>query len=196
MMASLCMDHHARLRWFTREVLPHEADVRRWLGRRVRGLEGCDVDEIIQEAYARIWTLAPEDIQNPRAYLFVVARHIVGQILRRSRVVAIDLVADLETLNIVDEGLDAYRILSGKEELDRLYAILDEMPERCSQAFRLKKFEHLSQREIADRMGIAESTVEKHLSKALRIVSEKMKVASHLDVKDGVDRDDKSWKWG
>ena len=42
------------------------------------------------------------------------------------------------------------------------------MPARQREAFTLRKMEGLSQRQIAQRMGIAESTVEKHLGHALR----------------------------
>ena len=171
------MDQGSRVRWFAREVLPHEPDVRRWLTVRLRGLESCDVDEVIQEAYARLWGADLEKILNPRAYLFVTARHIVGEHLRRSRIVSIELMADLEVLNIVDDEVSAHRRLSGQQEIERLHRCIAELPTKCRQAFQLKKFEELSQREIAARMGVAESTVEKHLAKALRLISHKMKSA-------------------
>jgi RNA polymerase sigma-70 factor (ECF subfamily) len=41
-------------------------------------------------------------------------------------------------------------------------------------AFELRKFAGCSQREIAQRMGISECTVEKHLVKALKIIMETM----------------------
>lgn len=169
------MDHDSRLRWFAREVLPHEPHVRKWLTVRLRGLEACDVDEVIQESYARIWTADIDRILNPRAYLFVTARHIVGEHVRRSRIVAIQLMADLDILNIVDDEISADRRLSGQEEIARLHKVIEKLPPKCRLAFQLKKFEEMSQREIAVRMGVAESTVEKHLAKALRIVSEEMK---------------------
>src|ERR1043165_2988486 len=68
------MDRSEHVRWFAREVLPHEPDVRRWLARRVRGLPDCHVDEIVQETYARLWAVGAERILNPRAYFFVTAR--------------------------------------------------------------------------------------------------------------------------
>src|SRR3546814_12895732 len=92
----MTMDQQAQLRWFARDVLPHEGDLRKWLGGRIRGLHSCDIDEVVQEAYARLWTSDRDAIRNARAYLFVTARHIVGEHLRRSRIVAIDLVADLD----------------------------------------------------------------------------------------------------
>jgi len=189
------MDHQARLRWFARDVLPHEPDLRKWLRGRVRGLASLDVDEVVQDAYARLWAGDPESILNVRAYLFVTARHIVGEQLRRSRIVAIDLVADLETLNIVDEEIGVHRRLSGQEELARLHAILETLPPKCRQAFELKKFHDLSQRQIAEHMGIAESTVEKHLAKALRLVADGMKQAPE-GAQNGRRRERRFWKWG
>ncbi len=189
------MEHQARLRWFAREVLPHEGDVRKWLAGRVRGLESCEVDEVVQEAYARLWSADADAILNARAYFFVTARHIVGEHIRRSRIVSIELMADLESLNIVDDEMGAYRRLSGQEEVARLHAILAQLPPKCRQAFQLKKFDELSQRQIAERMGIAESTVEKHLAKALRLVSEQIKEAP-TGARNRIAGEPRFWKWG
>jgi RNA polymerase sigma factor (sigma-70 family) len=169
------MDSGERLRWFAREVLPHEADVRRWLGARIRRVPHCDVDEIVQEAYARLWATGSERIVNPRAYFFVTARHVVGEILRRARVVSIETMADIDTLNIPDGDGGPERRVSGSEEVQRMRHALAKLPAKCRQAFELRKFEGLSQREIAERMGISQSTVEKHLIKALRGVVSEMK---------------------
>lgn len=183
------MNHQSRLLWFAREVLPHESDVRNWLAARTRGLVGCDVDDVIQEAYARMWAVDADRVQNARAYLFVTVRHLVGEHLRRSRIVSIELMADVETLNIVDDEVSAYRRLSGKEEILRLESIIQKLPPKCRMAFKLKKLKHLSQKEIASRMGIAESTVEKHLAKALRVISREMAAApSRIESKKRVER--------
>jgi len=74
MMPLRAMDHQARLRWFAREVLPHESDMRKWLAGRIRGLTSCDLDEVVQEAYARIWSADIDAIGNARAYLEIVER--------------------------------------------------------------------------------------------------------------------------
>lgn len=164
------MDRGEHVRWFAREVLPHEGDVRRWLARRIRGLPGCHLDEIVQEAYARLWATGANRIMNPRAYFFVTARHVVGEVLRRSRVVAIETIADMDALNIADGDVGPERRLSGREEVERIRRVLEKLPPKCREAFELRKFEELSQREIAQRMQVSESTVEKHLVKALRMI--------------------------
>src|SRR3546814_8003136 len=86
--------------------------------------DGCSSDLVVQEAYARLWIAEADAIRSARAYLFVTARHIVGEHVRRSRIVAIDLVADLDALNIIDEEISVHRRLSGQEELARLHEIL------------------------------------------------------------------------
>ena len=171
------MDRGEHVRWFAREVLPHEADVRRWLSRRVRGLPDCHVDEIVQEAYARLWAAGTDRIVNPRAYFFVTARHVVGEVLRRLRVVSIETIADIDSLNIADEDVGLERRISGREEIERVQHMLAKLPPKCREAFELRKFAELSQKEIAQRMQLSESTVEKHLVKALRLLMIEMKAA-------------------
>src|SRR3546814_2701780 len=88
--------------------------------------------------------------------------------------------------------MNVHRRLSGQEELARLHEILQTLPPKCREAFELKKFQDFSQRRIAEHMGIAESTVEKHLAKALRLVSEAMKQAP-AGAENGKRRERKSW---
>jgi RNA polymerase sigma-70 factor (ECF subfamily) len=168
------MDRGERVRWFAREVLPHEGAVRRWLARNIRGLPNCDLDEVVQEAYARLWAADVSRITNARAYFFVTARHLLGEALRRSRIVSIETMADMDSLNLVDDDGGPERRLSGREEIERLQRALAKTPPKCREAFELRKFDGLSQREIARKMGIAESTVEKHLAKALRLIMKEM----------------------
>src|SRR3546814_14498148 len=100
----MTMDQQAQLRWFARDVLPHEGDLRNWLGGRIRGLHSCDIDEVVQEAHARLWTSDRDAIRNARAYLFVTASHIDGEHLRRSRILAITLLADLASPTLRETG--------------------------------------------------------------------------------------------
>jgi RNA polymerase sigma factor (sigma-70 family) len=150
--------------WFVRNVLPHEADLRRWLMRFAPDLDG---DDVIQEAYAK---LAREyrNIRNPRAYLFTVARNVVMETLRQRRIIRIVAIADLDSLPVFDEGQTSEQALIGRQELDLLQAALAQLPSRCREVLTLRKVEGLSQREVAARLGLSESTVEKHVASGLR----------------------------
>src|SRR5688500_8667342 len=42
-----------RARWFSEHIQPHEPMLRAWL--RGRFEAACDVDDLVQEAYVRVW---------------------------------------------------------------------------------------------------------------------------------------------
>lgn len=49
------MDEAAKYRWIAQHVLPLEGEVRLWLRAHMRSLTAADIDDVIQEAYARLW---------------------------------------------------------------------------------------------------------------------------------------------
>ena len=150
--------------WFAREVLPHEADLRRWLARFAADL---DIDDIVQETYAGL-ARHRDTVREARAFMFVVARNAVIAALKQRRIVRIVAIADLDTFPLVDEGANGEQSLLGREELEMLQAALADLPERCREVLTLRKIEGLPQREVAARLGLSESTVEKHVSAGIR----------------------------
>ncbi|WP_260597417.1 RNA polymerase sigma factor [Sphingomonas endolithica] len=127
-----------------------------------------DIEDLVQESYAILAALDRVDhIQRPRNYFFEVAKSVVLQSLRRSRVVAIDAQLNAEILKIPEDGPTPERVAADRQELAAVAALIGALPDRCREVFTLRKLHGLSQREVATRLGIAESTVEKHLVKAL-----------------------------
>src|SRR6185369_15842135 len=57
-----------------------------------------------------------------------------------------------------------------RQELGQLEAAIAELPPGCRAVLLLRKVELLSHQEIADRLGIAVSTVEKQHARALRLL--------------------------
>lgn len=158
---------HQRAAWLGRHIFPHEASLRQWLTRRSSGW-GMDVDDIIQESYAILAGLESVDhIHSPRNYFFEVAKSVVLHSLRRSRVVMIDTPTQAEILAIPEPAPDAERIPSDRQELEQVAAFIDRLPHRCREVFVLRKLSGLSQKDVARELGIVESTVEKHMVKAL-----------------------------
>lgn len=164
---------NCRARWLADEVIPHEPALRSWLHGHAPAT--MEVDDIVQEAYAVLAGLGEvAHVLNPRAYLFTVARSVMLQQLRRARIVPIVAVAEVERLGIlIDEITPEARAVTG-EELRRTGALIASLPDKCRQAFVLRRVEGLPQREIAKRMGISENTVEKHIGKALRLLMDAM----------------------
>lgn len=162
-------ESNPRWGWLARHVLPHEPAVRAWL-RRKKELP-IEADDLIQEAYAVLATLeSVEHIHNPKAYLFQTVHSIALQQLRRDRVVSIVAIADVEELQMCAEAPGPEQQAASRQELRRVAEAIESLPAQCGEVFRLRKVEGLSQREVALRLGLAESTVEKHMARATRLL--------------------------
>jgi len=157
--------------WFVREVLPLEAGLIRFLSRRWRNQK--DVEDLLQDVYMRVYEAAQKELPHPaRPFVFTVARNLLINRSRREHVVAIQSVADVDLLNVFDEEPGPERNVMAREELVRLQEALDQLPPRARQAVILRKIEGLSRREIAERMGITEQTVNRHLTDGMYALTE------------------------
>jgi RNA polymerase sigma-70 factor (ECF subfamily) len=149
--------------WFVREVLPLEAALMRLLRRSVRNQS--DVDDLCQDIYVRVYEAARHEIPRPaKPFVFAIARNLLVDRVRREHVVPIEAVADLDALGVANDTPPPDRTIIAREELRRLQIALERLPRRCRQAVWMKKVDGLSRSEIAQRMGIAEKTVKRHLA--------------------------------
>jgi RNA polymerase sigma-70 factor (ECF subfamily) len=149
--------------WFVREVLPLESALTQFLRRSWRNRS--DVDDLCQEVYVRVYEAAQKEIPDPvRPFVFAVARNLIINRVRREQIVPIESLGDLDALNVAADEPGPDRNAMAREELRRLQSALDNLPPRCRQAVVLKKIEGLSRKEIAQRMGISEDTVHRHLT--------------------------------
>jgi RNA polymerase sigma factor (sigma-70 family) len=171
----LALDESARHHWVASYILPHEGEVRGWLRRHVRTLNVHDIDDLLQEAYSRLWTADYARIANGRSYLFAVVRNLLLEQARHARIVPMERLGEIDALLIPSEEPGPDRRANARQELERLERVVAELPEQCRRAFQLQKFQSLSQREIALEMNITEKTVEKHLAVALLRVLDVLK---------------------
>ena len=153
-------------RWFAEEVQSHEPALRAYLRGRFPGLR--DVDDLIQETYARLLRAhVAGKVSEMRPYLFVTARNAAFDVVRRSQVVAIDSIGDMESLLVVEERPDAAETVSHDQEIDILHEAIAALPPRCREILQLRRFEGLSHRQISEKLGISTHTIDAHLCVAV-----------------------------
>lgn len=155
--------------WVSSQVLPHEADVRAWL--RNRGVATERIDDVVQEAYCRLAAL--EDVTHiecGRAYFYKTALNILLEEVRRARIVRIDTASDIELLRVMDDEPTPERIAAGCLELRLVQSVIEGLPAKCRRIFELRRVQGVSQREIANMLGISENVVEAQSVRALKLI--------------------------
>lgn len=133
-----------RARWLAANILPLEPQLRAWLRRATP--RGIDVDDIIQEAYAKLAGLpADAQISHPKAYLYQITKRLISDQVRRSAVISIEAVAEVAQLSVLEESFSPERILAGRQELERLYQAIARLPGPCRTVFVMRKFDDMPQ---------------------------------------------------
>ena len=156
--------------WFIREVLPLEAALMRFLRRNWR--EENDLADLRQDVYVRVYDAARHGIpRQTKSFVFSTARNLLIDLVRRSRIVSIETVADLDVSNVSEGEASPERQAIARGELRQLQAALELLPRRCREVVVMRKIDGIRQREVAVRLGITEDTVEKQVAKGVRMLA-------------------------
>lgn len=158
--------------WLARCILPLEPGLRAQL-RRWRLPDDLDADDVVQECYGKLAALdSVAEIRNPRNYLYSIARTTILMHVRRSRVVSIRTVDDLDSYALAADEPSPETQVSDREQLHILAMAVARLPEPGRSAFLLRVIDELSHREIGERLGMTGNAVQKNLTKSLQFLSD------------------------
>ncbi len=135
-----------------------------------------EAEELAQEAFVRLHgELQERTVLRPFALLHRIASnlatdHVRREAARRARESRWSAVWDGDACAGPSGGGsgDPARALEGRQAIDAVLAALDELSRNVRDAFLLHRFYGYSHEEVAARLGISRSTVEKHIMKAWR----------------------------
>lgn len=156
--------------WFMSEILPLEPMLQRFLRRHWH--DEAETADLLQETYMRVYEAARRERPGlPKPFVFMTARNLMIDRIRKKNVVPIDRIADIEWLNISDNEVSPEEQTQARQELRRLQAALDTLPQRCRQVIVLRKVEGMSQREVAKSMNTTEEAIEHLVAKGMRLLA-------------------------
>ncbi len=169
----MAQESHFSDQWFDGFVSDTRRELAGFVSRFVRSSD--DVQGIVQESYLRVLlTLRRERAGGhaPVPLLYATARNLALSRLRHQRVVD-QSTSNVRLTEVLRRDADdaETEAVSGQRRV-ALFKVINALPPKCRRVIQLRMISGMSQREIADELGIAESTVEKHLSKGLRYCRE------------------------
>lgn len=144
----------------------HFGTVRSYLVRRL----GCAETgrEAAQDVFLKLLLRPPAlAIEDPRRFLLRSARNLAIDIQRAEGCrPVLEPIEDHQPF-LLDQVSDPARVVEGRQRLRALAAGIGALPPRCRDVFFLHRFEGLTQREIAGKLGISAKNVEAHLARAM-----------------------------
>src|SRR5438132_982949 len=144
------------------------APLRRYLTRLLGN--SSEAQDVAHDAYLRVYPTADKPTTiRPEAVLYTTARRLaINRLKRRSISPISNDSSPIEHASAATPGV--VQQVMARQELRLLEEAIAALPEGCRNVLLLRKVELLSHREIAERLGIAVSTVEKQHVRALRLL--------------------------
>lgn len=130
------------------------------------------VEDLLQEVFTNLYRRRAEleHVENVPSYLYNALRNRILNELRNSL-----LHAQHHQQMAAAPSADLH-INYDLRELEKAFALaLDKLTERSREIFLLSRRDHLTYREIAEKLGISVKAVEKHMSRTLGIMREELK---------------------
>lgn len=133
-----------------------------------------DSEEIVQDVLFWLWEIRKELVieKSLSQYLFKMIYHR-----------AINRIASLQVKNKADtvyfeqmqemlQDTDYYQLIELKELLKKA---IDKLPESYREAFVMHRFQHMSYKEIAEKSGVSNKTIDYRIQQALKLLRKELK---------------------
>lgn len=131
-------------------------------------------EDILQEVWIDLWQRRKEiENENIEAYLFRAVRFRAYNHYRNAetrRTILQNLLAARGN-NLSNNVVDSLNL---KETEEAVMKSIDALPPKCKKVFELSRSEGLKTGEISQKLNISKSTVENHISNALKVLKTRM----------------------
>jgi len=153
------------------------------LVRAVSTIVGADdIEDIVQEAFIKSYEAElNQEIRYERTYMLKTARNLALNHIARAENKTSQSVDDMDFLPHELVGYSLEKNVESKERFIHFCRATDTLSADVKRVFLLKKVYGMRQKEIAELVGLSESTVEKHVAKGLMLCSKYLSELSRDD---------------
>jgi RNA polymerase sigma-70 factor (family 1) len=110
-------------------------------------------------------------IQSLQAYLATAVRFAVFKSIARHRHTS--EITDETTVSVAQESVEEK--LDAKFEEEFLRGVVERLPEKARLVFQYRREQHLSVKEVANKMEVSEKSIEYHMTRALKMIKQAFK---------------------
>lgn len=127
-----------------------------------------DIEDVAQETYLRAYIAEQrESIEQPKAFLFRIAKNLaLTKLSKKSRQIT-DYIEEAGATAVIEAAAAIDQELEAQECLGLYCEAVAALPEKCRQVFLLRKVHGLAHKDIAERMELSISSVEKYLRQGI-----------------------------
>lgn len=143
-----------------------------FFSRRVSSV--AEAEDMAQEVFLRLMDVPIGSDETIGAYIFKIAANLLTDRKRRGGVRQAFAEALSADTSAAIDNFDPYRIVSAREAIGLLWTSIQLLPEPTRQIFILYAVENIKKQNIAESFGVHHRTVEKHISKAIVLLSRKI----------------------
>jgi RNA polymerase sigma-70 factor (ECF subfamily) len=127
-----------------------------------------DVEDMAQEAYLRAYVAEQRvTIDQPKAFLFRVARNLALNKLSEKSSQITDYIEEAGATVVIETGAAIDEEIEAQQSFGLYCEAVASLPEKCRQVFLLRKVHGLTHKDIAERMALSSSSVEKYLRQGI-----------------------------
>lgn len=138
-------------------------------------------EDIVQEVFISLWQRrAKLEIKvSLKSYLYTSTVYkVYDHFNKNKKMLKGELFGNFE--NKIETSNPESKLMH-QELVSYLDSIIDSLPTKCKEVYRLSRENMLTNKEIAEQLDISQRTVEGHISKALKILKESLGVAVTIE---------------
>lgn len=134
----------------------------------------AEAEDLTQELFIRLANSRTRTVTSAEAFLFQVAANLIRDRARREKVRA-DYRAAIQSIEGVGiDPFDPHRIAVSRDAIEALHQAIADLPEKTRRIFVLYRLENIDKQTIADSFHLSRSSVDKHISRALALLIDRM----------------------
>jgi len=131
-----------------------------------------EAEEVVSDVFSRIWNNRSQlaEVSSFKGYLFMSLKNQCLNYLRKKKIDTVDIEYLFDSAAMQESS--PQQILESNELTESVEEVIENLPPKCKEAFKLVREDGLKYKEAAKQLSITENTLDVHLKKATKRILE------------------------